>query len=154
MKDNWYLELKHKIVLLDKQYIYLESLLANLVKNNPWILADINACESYYKLLEIDSANEKDLISIIDYVNHLEEKCICFSRDELLSEYQIIEENYYLEFTFLLNILRYVVANTNFYNGTSNNDLINEYYNYDDFCFNQIKLNETMIKELKKERRD
>lgn len=149
---DWFLELKLKIILLDLKSIKRINDIFFIIKECPYLLKDENLCESYHKLVKINKINNDTLKELVNSINFLEALPITFSKEDIKDIYEILEEDFKLQDSFCLNIIKYItIVEKNSMSYDEMMDEMDKYIECDVCCFNQIKINNQEIKKLIKE---
>jgi hypothetical protein len=155
MENDWYRNLKLDVIGLAVLFADIKVEIIFMLNTNPWILSDINLCESFFHLQEMIDANNLNLEDFIKRINFLEDNSILFNKDDLLYEFDFIKENVYLESGFITNMIDYMaIINDYTINGSEILERLEKYQDIDVLYYNQMKINNENLKQLKKERRD
>lgn len=121
----------------------------------PWLLNDDNLKESYSRLADIHNQNFYNMQSLIDYMEYIDESHDSFSLYDLKDEYEYIRDNMMLQKEYFDNMVSYI----DFCNDYSNPwvDVAKfcvDYCDKDDQIFDQVQVNDSIIKCIRKERED
>ena len=101
------------------------------------------------------TTSDRDLSEFVERINILEKANAIFNSSDLLDEFSYIQENTNLEASYLNNIKNYIEIVTNpSVNGSDITERLEQYQDTDISCYNQMKINNEQLKQLKKERRD
>lgn len=152
---NWFDKLKFDVVKLSFLLNSINHELVFDLHKNKWALEDINLCESIYHLRDMLTTSDRDLSEFVERINILEKANAIFNSSDLLDEFSYIQENTNLEASYLNNIKNYIEIVTNpSVNGSDITERLEKYQDTDISCYNQMKINNEQLKQLKKERRD
>lgn len=152
---NWFDKLKFDVVKLSFFLNSINHELVFILHKNKWALEDINLCESIYHLRDMLTTSDRDLSEFVERINILEKANTIFNNSDLLDEFSYIQENTNLEASYLNNIKNYIEIVTNpSVNGSDITERLEQYQDTDISCYNQMKINNEQLKQLKKERRD
>ena len=109
----------------------------------------------FIHLKEMIDTSNNDLDDFIKRINLLEDKSIMFDKTDLKDEFDFIKENIHLEDSFIANMINYIIIINNFtINGIDITEKLEQFQDIDISCYNQMKINNENLKQLKKERRD
>lgn len=153
-ENDWIETLEEKTKKLSIEAFILRELTVILFITKPWIMDDINLCERFTNLLEIEDENYKQIDSLLKEINDYKTNIISFSQADLIDEFDYISENVSLSISYYQMILGYLyMIKTNM-----SQVELSEYFsiNYDnsECCFKQLKINNKELKKLKQERRN
>ena len=99
--------------------------------------------------------SSRDLNYFIKDISLLEDSGNFFSSNDLVDEFEYIKENVNLEASYLTNIVDYITIIINpGMNGTLIAEKLEKYHDIDLSCYNQMKINNKQLKQLRKERRN
>jgi hypothetical protein len=157
MEKDWYNNLKFKIIDLVMLFTEIKSETVIMLYTNRWILENINLRESFSHLHEMIGISNSDLDELIERINLQEIDTILFNENDLLDEFDFIRENIHLEAGYITNMIDYMTIVTDPTINSSDSDITYRLEQYQDInisCYNQMKINNENLKELKKERRD
>lgn len=156
MYNDWYYELKLKVISLSFLFKMLKEEVVVMMITNPWVLDDINLSESFNNVKEMIDISDSDLNMFVEIINKLENDSNGFYVAELKDEFEIIKENIHLEAGFITNMINNYMMVVNDYtiNGQQIDERLDEYLDNDTACYNQMKINNDYLKKLRKERMD
>lgn len=147
--------LKSDIVKLCISFNNLKQDVVFLLVSNSWILEDVNLFENYTKLQKMIEESEKDLNNLINETIYLENNSIPFLVEDIISEFNFINETIDLEMLYLLNMMFYMMLVEDYSLETKQiNELLKFYLELDKFCYSNVKTNNKQLKILIKERGD
>ncbi len=152
---DWFNNLKIEIINTSLLLSSIQSRATFVLKTHNWILEDINLCESISHLVDMLNISSRDLNHFIKDINLLENSGDFFSSNDLVDEFEYIKENVNLEASYLTNIVDYITIIINpGINGTLITEKLEKYHDIDLSCYNQMKINNKQLKQLRKERRN
>lgn len=154
INNDWYQQLKLEIISLSLFLKSLESETVSVLYNNLWILGEINLCESFSHLKEMLSESSNNLDELVKRIDLLDNRSILFDQNDLVDEFSFVKENIQLEAGYLLNIMNYIIIHGKSILDLNDLDKLEQYREIDILCYNQMKINNENLKQLKKERRD
>jgi len=159
MKKNlnidWFEQLKFDLINLLLVFKSIKEETIFMLLTNRWILEDTNLFESFIHLKEMIDTSNNDLDEFIKRINVLEDKSIMFDKTDLKDEFDFIKENIPLEDSFIANMINYmIIVNDLTINGIDITEKLEQFQDIDISCYNQMKINNENLKQLKKERRD
>lgn len=158
MKNNenmdWYDKLKYEIISLSLFLKFLENEKISLLGKNFWLLEDINLFESFTHLEEMILESSTNLDELVKRVYFLDLHDVLFDKNDLLDEFCFIKENIHLEAGYFINIMNYAIINKKQDYDLQDLEKLEQYREIDISCYNQMKINNENLKQLKKERRD
>jgi len=159
MKKNlnidWFEQLKFDLINLLLVFKSIKEETIFMLLTNRWILEDTNLFESFIHLKEMIDTSNNDLDEFIKRINVLEDKSIMFDKTDLKDEFDFIKENIHLEDSFIANMINYmIIVNDLTINGIDITEKLEQFQDIDISCYNQMKINNENLKQLKKERRD
>lgn len=158
MKNNnvdWFNELKLDIINLVLLFKEIKEDVILMLVTNAWILEDINLFESFEHLKEMIDVSNNDLDNFVERVGLLEDDSNMFNVTDLKDEFDFIKENIKLEVSFITNMVGYMDIVDNFtLDETAIMERLEIYLDVDTACYNQMKINNEQLKQLRKERRD
>lgn len=152
---DWFNNLKIEIINTSLLLSSIQSRATFVLKTHNWILEDINLCESISHLVDMLNISSRDLNRFIKDISLLEDSGDFFSSNDLVDEFEYIKENVNLEASYLTNIVDYIniIINPGI-NGTIIAEKLEKYHDIDLSCYNQMKINNKQLKQLRKERRN
>lgn len=154
-KFDWFNKLKIDIIDLMLTLQKLKQEFVFMIVSNDWILEDINLFESFSHLKEMIDTSDIDLTKLVEFVYKLDDDSSLFNRVDLLDEFEYIKENIHLEYNYIINMTNYMILVNDFsINGDEITEKLLDYYDNDILFYNQMKLNNKNLKQLRKERRD
>ena len=107
-ENNWIKNLEEKTINLSIETFLLRQLSVILFITKPWIMDDINLCERFTKLLEIQDDNYRQIESLLKEINNHKSENIIYSQSDLIDEYDYISENVSLTSSYFYMILGYL----------------------------------------------
>ena len=159
MKNKMYVDLINEIKLEIIDLVLLFKMIKEevilMLYTNGWILNDINLFESFVHLKEMIDISNSDLDKFIERIKMLDNNLNIFYVSDLKDEFDIIKENIYLEAGFITNMIDYMAIVDDV--TINDNEIIKRLEQYQDndiSCYNQMKINNENLKQLRKERRD
>lgn len=155
MYNEWIDEIKLEIIDLVLLFKMIKEEVILMLYTNGWILNDINLFESFVHLKEMIDISNSDLDKFIERIKMLDNNLNIFYVSDLKDEFDIIKENIYLEAGFITNMIDYMAIVDDV--TINDNEIIKRLEQYQDndiSCYNQMKINNENLKQLRKERRD
>lgn len=153
-ENNWIKLLEEKTKKLSAESFVLRQLSVILFITKPWIMDDINLCERFINLLEVEDDNYKQIDSLIKEIENHKNGLKIFAQADLIDEYDYISENVSLTSSYFYMILGYL----SMLKFNMSQEELCEYFsmNYDnsECCFEQLKINNKELVKLKQERRN
>lgn len=158
MKNNkvdWFNELKLDIINLVLLFKEIKEDVILMLVTNAWILEDVNLFESFEHLKEMIDVSNSDLNSFVDRIELLDNNPNMFNVTDLKDEFDFIKENIKLEVGFFTNMVGYMGMVDDFTLDEADiMERLEIYLDVDTSCYNQMKINNEQLKQLRKERRD
>ena len=155
MYNDWYYEIKLEVISLALLFKMLKEEVVVMLITNPWILDDVNLCESFCHAREMIDISADDLDKFVENINGLENDSSIFYVADLKDEFEVIKENIHLEVGFITNMINYMALSIDFnIDDIELNDRFEEWYDNDTACYSQMKINNDYLKKLRKERKD
>lgn len=150
---DYYTQMKMQLVLLDSEIVDNEYNILLMILFYPWLVNDDNLKDSFSKLLTIHKENIESIKNIIDYMKHLDETETEFFYTDLIDEFEFISNNMDLQNNYYDNMLSYINFSSDFNNPwTDIAKFCIEYDEKDDTIFNQVQVNQSLIKNIHEER--
>lgn len=155
IKIDWFDKLKIETIQIALFSQQIRKRTIFMLRTHRWVLEDINLCESFSHLQEMIGVSNHDLDQFVQEIYTLDNGTALFNKDDLLDEFAYIKENICLESDFLTNMVNYItiIINPNI-NDLSIVERLEQYREIDISCYNQMKINNKELKQLKHERRD
>lgn len=157
MVDN-YLVLKQKLQETKVQAFKLRLGIVRLgliFSDKKWLLEDPTVLERYTNLIGMANDSLNNITELEKELHMLDQKGILFSLIDLEDEFDLIHENLVFETNYwrltknLLELLDdYNIQGDDIFDYLTRNDEVSS------LCFNQVKINQSSLIKLKKERRD
>lgn len=155
MNIDWFNKLKLDIINLVLLFNQIKEETVFMMLTNHWILEDVNLFESFIHLKEMIDVSNNNLDDFVKRICLLDDSSTLFDKSDLKDEFDFIKKNIHLESGFIINMINYMVIITNpFINNSEKVEKLEQYQDIDISCYNQMKINNENLKQLKKERRD
>lgn len=152
---DWYDKLKIDIIDLVFSFQNLKKEIIFMIITNNWIFEDINLFENFIHLKEMVDISDINLSNLVKLIYELDNNSNFFSKLDLLDEFEYIKENIHLESNYINNMTDYMILINDFsVNGDEITEKLENYCNNDNLYYNQMKINNQNLKQLKKERID
>lgn len=146
---------KLKIDVMETSILFqtLRETIVFMIEKNAWILKDIDLQESYSKLAEMTQISNLQMESFTKKLNQEEDKGGFLSVIDFMDEFDVIRENIHLESAFMTNMIDYMGILNNvgeeFLSPAIVEEEIDEFFEKDELIYNQLKLNNKVLKKLR-----
>lgn len=153
--EDW--SLKFDVVRLVDFFQLVREETVYMLQTNRWILTDVNLLESFCQLQEMIEASNQDLNDFIQEVKQVEKesKENISLKEHLQEEFENIRETIHLEASYITNMIEYMcIVDDYTLDPDEMIERLDEYDDKDFCCYQQIKINQEQLKQLKKERKD
>lgn len=153
--NDWWISLKMNVINLNvfKQIVEYKTYM--LIKNNSWILEDINLCESYSKLLTINSIINEEFDNLVYDIKYVDETNDIFVSGDIDKEFKFVRDSVLTENLCIDNILNFISFTSDIDISSDELDIGCETFNkFDKKCFNECKNINKQLKKLREERSD
>lgn len=151
---DYFTQMKLELVLLDSEIVDNEYNILLMIMFFPWLVNDDNLRDSFSKLLTIHKENCNSIKNIVDYIKHLDETETPFFYTDLIDEFEFVDANMNLQNEYYDNMLSYIDYSSDFSNPWA--DIASfciDYIEKDDEIFDQVQVNQSLIKSIHEERR-
>lgn len=155
MGDNWYYNLKRRMLLIRTIAIKLREEIVLLLLTNQNITTDINLAGRVGNIVNSVNISSEEIEDFIKLLLDIERKGKFFLVDDLEMEIFYIEEICTLEIGYYISIMECIQLINN---SKSSGDLLlkdlEENYDNSMRCFNLIDIDHMELKKIKKERKE
>lgn len=151
---DYYTQMKFDLVKMDIELVENMVNIFALPIFCSWIYNDENMKESMSRLIDIHNLNGKNLLDLISYVKKLDDNNDEFFYADLIEEFECVKTNMDLQDSYYNNMLEYIGFCDDITNSRKD---IEEFDNIfclkDDSIFDQVQVNDSVIKMIKRERK-
>ena len=151
---DYYTKMKLELVKMDLEIFENITNIMILPIFCPWIVNDDNMKESLSRLIDIHNLNVVNLIDFISYVKNLDNSGKEFFYTDLIEEYEHVKNNMDLQDSYYNNMLGYIAFCDDVTRPWQDIETFaDEFTIKDDSIFDQVQVNNSVIKMIKQERK-
>ena len=151
---DYYTKMKLELVKMDLEIFENITNIMILPICCPWIVNDDNMNESISRLIDIHNSNVINLIDFISYVKKLDDSGNEFFYTDLIEEYEHVKNNMNLQTSYYDNMVRYIAFCDDVTKPWEDIETFaDEFSIMDDSIFDQVQVNNSVIKMIKQERK-